>query len=140
MKRSCCETDHSPLSTAEFKNGCSYIYTSPVRLRGMQSNCFIFSFTYRNCLPDGVLICVKFLSSYSSFSLTLAITVSVITPMIQLSLVVCTNESTSAATQATSEFSVTRSEIRGELSLEDRVSWVKAEPGCFDCCCIQINP
>jgi len=59
---------------------------------------YVFTFTYRNCLPDGVLICLQFLSSYSFLSLTLAMTVSVITPMIHLSLVLRTNESISSAT------------------------------------------
>jgi len=39
----------------------------PIHLRGVQSKNIIFSFTYGNCFPDGVLICITFLSRYSLF-------------------------------------------------------------------------
>jgi hypothetical protein len=56
---------------SRFKKWVELYLHFPINCRGVQSKNIIFSFAYGNCLPVGVLICIKFLSRYSLFIVNL---------------------------------------------------------------------
>ena len=65
-----------------------------------------------------------------NLSLDLAMTVSVTTPMIHCPWFSALMRTLPLQQSRIQEFSITRTEMRGELLLEDPVSWVTAETGC----------